>query len=278
MNFLLLASIISGMLFQSVSRKNCNSGAFTFSFVCALFSALFFVLTASFKLKFNISLFPYVIAFALSFSMAIVGIFFAIKSGSLSLSSLASSYSLIIPCIYGLIFLKETSSAFLYASFLFLFLSFTLINVKKGDNKITALWVIYALMVFLGNGFCATIQKMQQVAFNEAYKNEFMSLSLLLVSVFMLFFVLFREKNIFIASVKEDFLWMVGCGLTNGAVNLFTMILAGKMATSIMFPLISAGGIIATWIVSRFFYRERLTIYQNIGLLLGIAAVIFLNL
>jgi len=94
----------------------------------------------------------------------------------------------------------------------------------------------------------------------------------------MLFFVLFREKNIFIASVKEDFAWMVGCGLANGAVNLFVMILSGKMATSIMFPLISAGGIIATWIVSRLFYREKLTTYQNIGLILGVISVIFLNI
>ncbi len=278
MNLILLVSIILGVLFQSVSRKNCKSGAFSFSFVCTLASAMFFVFTAAFKLSFNISLLPYAIAFAMSFGMATVGIFFAIKTGSLSLTSLASSYSLIIPCIYGLIFLKETSSVFIYVGLVFLFLSFTLINVKKCDNKITALWVIYASMVFLGNGFCSTIQKMQQVAFNGAYKNEFMALSLLLISVVLLFFVLFREKNIFIASVKEDFAWMVGCGLANGAVNLFVMILSGKMATSIMFPLISAGGIIATWIVSRLFYREKLTTYQNIGLVLGIVAVIFLNI
>jgi len=278
MNLILLVSIILGVLFQSVSRKNCKSGAFSFSFVCSLTSAMFFVFTAAFKFSFNISLLPYVIAFAMSFGMATVGIFFAIKAGSLSLTSLANSYSLIIPCIYGLLFLKEMSSVFMYVGLVFLFLSFSLINVKKGDNKITALWVIYASMVFLGNGFCSTIQKMQQVAFNGAYKNEFMALSLLLISVVMLFFVLFREKNIFIASVKEDFAWMVGCGLANGAVNLFVMILSGKMATSIMFPLISAGGIIATWIVSRLFYREKLTTYQNIGLILGVISVIFLNI
>jgi len=162
MNLILLVSIILGVLFQSVSRKNCKSGAFSFSFVCSLTSAMFFVFTAAFKFSFNISLLPYVIAFAMSFGMATVGIFFAIKAGSLSLTSLANSYSLIIPCIYGLLFLKEMSSVFMYVGLVFLFLSFSLINVKKGDNKITALWVIYASMVFLGNGFCSTIQKMQQ--------------------------------------------------------------------------------------------------------------------
>ena len=50
------------------------------------------------------------------------------------------------------------------------------------------------------------------------------------------------------------------------------------MAASLMFPLISAGGIILTYIVSRFAYKEKLSLNQNIGVVLGVAAVIFLNL
>ena len=63
----------------------------------------------------------------------------------------------------------------------------------------------------------------------------------------------------------------------NGAANLFVMILA-KMPASPVYPLISGGSIILTWIIARFFYKEKLTVYQNIGLVLGIGAVAFLNL
>jgi multidrug transporter EmrE-like cation transporter len=45
-----------------------------------------------------------------------------------------------------------------------------------------------------------------------------------------------------------------------------------------MFPLISAGGLIVTFIVSRFFYKEKLTRTQLVGFLLGLFAVIFLNI
>ena len=55
------------------------------------------------------------------------------------------------------------------------------------------------------------------------------------------------------------------------------MILSGKMPVSLMFPLISAGGLIVTYIVSRFFYKEKLTKIQFIGFIFGLMAVVFLN-
>ena len=68
-------------------------------------------------------------------------------------------------------------------------------------------------------------------------------------------------------------------GILNGAANLFVMILAAKRVPSaLMYPLISGGSIILTWITSRFYYKEKLTILQNIGLIVGIAAVVLLNL
>jgi len=71
---------------------------------------------------------------------------------------------------------------------------------------------------------------------------------------------------------------MALCGLANGIVNLFTMILSNTMPASVMFPLISGGGIILSTIVSIVLYKEKLNTYQFIGLLMGIASVVFLNL
>lgn len=61
-------------------------------------------------------------------------------------------------------------------------------------------------------------------------------------------------------------------------VNLFVMILTGLMPVSLMYPLISAGGIIVTYIVSKFFYKESLTKAQLIGFILGIGSVVLLNM
>ena len=49
------------------------------------------------------------------------------------------------------------------------------------------------------------------------------------------------------------------------------------MPVSLMFPLVSAGGLIITYAVSKFLYKETLSKTQFIGFVFGLAAVIFLN-
>ena len=71
---------------------------------------------------------------------------------------------------------------------------------------------------------------------------------------------------------------MALCGIANGAMNLFVMLLSTRMNASLMFPVFSAGGIILTWTVSRFVYKEKLALGQNLALVLGILAVVFMNL
>ena len=64
----------------------------------------------------------------------------------------------------------------------------------------------------------------------------------------------------------------------NGLTNMLVMILSGLMAVSVMFPLISAGGIIVTFIISKFVYKENLTRMQFMGFLVGILSIVFLNI
>lgn len=119
---------------------------------------------------------------------------------------------------------------------------------------------------------------MQQDASNGAYKNEFMLTALAIVTVFMLVMSLLKERNKITIYAKAGWYWATACGLLNGIVNLFVMILSGRMAVSLIFPLISAGGFVGTYIVSRFFYKETLTKIQSAGFVIGLAAVVFLNI
>ena len=94
----------------------------------------------------------------------------------------------------------------------------------------------------------------------------------------MCFFILFKERKEIVYYTKCGWHYGLICGIMNGMVNLFVMILAGLMPVSLMFPLISSGGIIVTYVVSRFFYKESLTKAQFIGFIFGIGSVILLNI
>ena len=246
------------------------------SVLCA---AIFFLCISAGKLEFRADVLLYSLFFALGYGTAVIGLFFAIKTGPLSLTALLQSYSLIIPTMYGLIFLGDEIDAFLIVGLIALMISLFLVNWEKksDEKKITPKWIFFVLLSFFGNGCCSVVQKMQQDHFEGAYKNEFMIPALLAVAAVIAIFALILERDRFLPSVKGSG-WAALWGLSNGLSNFLVMVLTTRLPASVMYPMISAGGIIISWVIARAVYRERLNVMQNVGVILGIAAVVLLNL
>lgn len=284
MNIIFISIIVIGLSLQHITKKSYNNkiqggGVICFSALSSLVAALFFVFQIKLPLSFDLSILPYAIIFGLGYGSCVVCSVLAILCGSLSLTSLITSYSLIIPTLYGMIFLKEPISYYLIIGLVLLFISLFLINfVKDTNHKLSLKWLIYVVVAFVGNGICTTVQKVQQIDFSGKYKAEFMSLSLLIVVAILLITALKTEKNDIVPAIKKGIIPIVVCGVANGIVNLFVMILSLRMSASVMFPLVSAGSIILTYFISLLWYKEELTLIQNIGFSLGVISVIFLNL
>lgn len=284
MNYLFLILITVGISIQQIAKKAYNqkvlNGAFGFSAASSLFALLFFAVTITQKLSFNSEFLIYSILFALCYSVATVCSFMSVLTGPLSISSLEIQYSLIIPTVYGLIAYKEPISALLIIGITLLLISLFLVNLEeKGEKKkITIKWGVYTFFAFVSNGGCSTVQKIQQENCNGNYKNEFMIIALAITVVSLAFFALISEKKEMILNIKKGFLWCFICGIANGMVNYLVLVLSLRMPASIMFPIISAGGIILTALISIFFYKEKLSIQQKVGLILGTLAIVALNL
>ena len=183
-----------------------------------------------------------------------------------------------IPALYGVFFLKERLSLFFYPGIVLLVISLFLINQQGEKTKIRLKWIVYVILAAVGNGMCSVFQKMQQVKFEGAYKNELMILALVSGAIGLGVLALIQERKEIVICVKKGWIYAVLGGICNGVLNLFVMILSGKMSASLMFPSISAGGIIVTYIISKYFYKETLTKKQTIGFVFGIISVILLNL
>jgi len=286
--------IIIGISAQSVlkkgySKKSEGQGVFVFSAVSVLTACLFFVFESGFKFNYNPEILPYAIGFAAAYCAATLFGFLAILTGPLSLTSLATSYSLLIPTFWGIIFDGDETSVWLYLGLLLLAASLVFINLKdkpkgngaggtEGEVKITLKWAIFVLIALVTNGACSTIQPAQSRIFEGKYDSIFMIIALAIVFVALVAFVLVKERGEITPSLKSGALFMVVCGLTNGLVNLLVMLASPLVNNSVFFPLISAGGIVLTWVISVTLYKEKLSMKQNIGLVLGIASIVFLNL
>ena len=77
--------------------------------------------------------------------------------GSLGVTMLIFSYSLIIPTFYGVIVLKEPVSYFTWIGLSLLAVSLFLLNFKNETVKISLKWSVFTFMSFVGNGMCSTI-------------------------------------------------------------------------------------------------------------------------
>ena len=283
MNVLFLLLIILALSFQHISCKSYNQKSdvvFTFSALVPLFAITFFIIPLKGSFEFNFTAFLFSIGFAVMYCMGVLGSLLAIMTGPLSLSSLIAAYSLIIPASYGLIFLKEPVSVFLIVGIVLLLVSLFLINMeKKGEEKkITLKWVFYALLTFVGNGGCSTVQKMQPLYCDGKYKNEFMVMAYAIAVILLFIPVILKERKGFVKNLRTACPYALIYGVSNGAVNFLVILLSTMMAASVMFPLISAGGIVLTVLVSIFIYKEKLSREQILGVILGVGAIVALNI
>lgn len=281
--FLVIAVIclaIQNVALKQYSKREAQGNFFLYTTLTSSFALLFFVVSSGFKLTFDMAYIPYSVGFALAYGGSMFAYAQAIKSGSLSLSALISAYSLIIPSVYGVAFLKEKLSAVSYVGIVLLLISLFLINMNgKEEKRFSLKWVVCIVIHFIGNGMCSTLQKMQQTALDGNFKNEFMIAALLLVAVtFALTWIFTTKRGERLSSVKACAPYSAVHGLSNGATNLLVLFLTGLLPTAIFFPSMSAGGIITTFFVALFIYKEKLSKAQIVGFAIGVLSVVLLNL
>lgn len=284
MEALILALIVAGVSVQSVCKKAYSNkvagGVFSFTGASVLFAMIVFLFTSNGKLDFSVDLIWYSIAFAVVYCTSSLCSLMAIKTGSLSLTSLFTQYSLLIPTFFGIIAYNEETGPMLYTGIALLVVSLWIINYVRGEEKhFSVKWILFIFLAFVGNGMCSVVQNIQQHAFDQNGKSEFMIIALAIVAVWMFVLGVITEKKEMGTNLRKGFWMYAVCGIANGVVNYLVLYLYGiKFPASVSQPVISAGGIILTGLISIFVYKEKLTRNQLIGMLLGTVAIVVLNI
>lgn len=283
MSYLLLGVIVFVLLIEQILSKQYNLHAkrynvILFTAVGCFFELLFFLFNGMGQLNFQKELFPYALALAVAFGLASVAVVLAIKTGPLSITMLVYSYSLLIPTFYGIFFLHEPVNNALFLGLLALAVALYLINRNKNEStKFHPMWIVYIFLAFLGNGMCSTVQKMQQIRFSGAYKNELMVVALVIVTLVLSVIGLCQKGNK-TEMLKDCIRYAPLKGICNGIINFLVMTVSASLPNAVLFPSISAGSIVLTFICSMTIYHERLSKSQLVGYVLGVISVILLNI
>lgn len=272
-------------------NKRCTGGTYTFTgMVCLAALVVFLIINRDFDV--TLPLVIYSVAFSVAYAAASVCMVLAIRYGSLAKTSLVISYSLLVPAVYGIVFLGDPISPFMIVGFVLLVISLFLTNyvpknsepqalpTEKKKKSTTVLWLIFLIISFIGNGMCSTIQKMEQIALgDQAQANLFMIIALAINTIFMFVMALCTEKPKEVGEVCKKTWWIAAiCGVFNGLTNYLVLVLNGKLPPSVLFPVISAGGIVFIFLYAMIVYREKFKPMQIVGFILGVGSIVLLNL
>ena len=274
--------------FKKIYQGKTNKGTFLFTAMIQLVAACFFAGACLFGGGFSYEwgALPYSLLFALATSTCCITSVTSLRYGPLALTSLFSSYSLMLPTIYGFVRFKNPVFVSQLIGIALLLVSLYLTNMGKKDGGEEAKkekgnfkkWLPLVIVMAVSNGMCAITQTEQQHRFDGAYKNEFMMIALLASFLVLLCVGLAKERGDAGTVLKLGALPAVLTGAANGATNLLVMVVTATIAASVFFPVISGGGMVLAYIISVTLFKEKFTTGQKVGILLGVASLVFLNL
>ena len=207
----------------------------------------------------------------------------ALCLGPMSLTGMIVSFSVILPIAYGIVFARENPTVFQGVGLVFFCFIRGFTSLRAGtppasqetSAKDRKKWLVYVFLTFVANGLCSVVQKMHQSAYPHRQLGEFVLYACGFCT--LVFGVAYLKKRTAHNSVCG--IGLAGfAGLSNAAANFCTLLLAGNEYAAVMYPVISAGTVLAALVCGRVLFGEKLGLGQWAALLCGLAAVVLLRL
>lgn len=234
---------------------------------------IFFLAMSIYNLKFHLPTMLFASGYGVALFFSTLFGYMALMNGSMALTSLIISYSVIIPCCFGMIFLNESVSLIQIIGFILLLSSMYLLKQQADNIKTNRYWFIYVAITFLCNGICSVIQKLHQTVYPSNYCNEFMVFSIFVTFTLFLIASICKKEEKSIGSVK----YAIPAGILMGLGNYLTLMLSSAVNATVLFPLISVFSMLFNVTVSKLIFKDKFSIIQLIGIGIGVISVLLIK-
>lgn len=199
--------------------------------------------------------------------------FKALSMGPIGLTSTIVSFSLVIPFIFGVTLLQEKISVYGIIGIGLLCISILMLNLRKGTG-FSSKYALYVFATLVLNGIFSVIQKYHQICFPNQYRIEFLITALLCVLITTFVFNRKNSANVHICISLDAII----AGVMNGLSNYIVLYLSATENASVLFPVCSVAQIITTCLIGRIAFSEKLKCIQVGGIILGLTAIVLLNI
>ena len=263
---------------QSVITKFASTGGrvaktIPFNFFKSLGSFLMFALVCVWNFKWHVPTALYACAYGVILLSCNVFGFLALSKGPMALTSIICTYNIIIPCIYGVAFLNEKIRALQGVGFVLLAISMLLLRKKDKTVEFKKHWLLCVIITFLGNGVNSIILKLHQTIYPGSYQIEFMCIAMFVGFAALFAAMLFTKQKPEISEMK----FSVPSGVLTGGTLFLTLYLSAEVDATVLFPLTTVFSICINCISSKIIFKDRFTVEQIIGIILGVISVILIK-
>lgn len=210
---------------------------------------------------------------------------YGMKSGTVSLVSMFSTAGLLVPIIAGAFMFKQPVSLVQWVGIVLFFLSAWLLiksseNTYNGFNFKTFLLLIGAM---LSNGLTMLAQQMYTHYIPGGNISLFSFLSFGAVTIFGVPTALAMgrsEKNADLDKNLSKTLYICGFALAVAVfvINQFATSLTALLPPVFLFTFINGGGTIISTLVAAVMYKEKLSLYSILGVIIGLSSMIIIKL
>ena len=225
------------------------------------------------------------LAFGVCLAASSIGYAEAMHNGPFSLTGIINSCNVLIPILVGCIAFQDQLRLPHIIGILLLLSTFVLSGTgNQGEKKeIRPIWYFLILLSFLGNGFGAVILSAFNKLPNPGSSNSFMAVGFLFGALQLLAYVLIckaRKPDSVVA--LQPSLRLAGLLAVSAfcvfACNSLMIRLAAVYPGAMLFPVYNGISSVLSCLASWILFREIMDRKKVITIILGIGAVILLNL
>lgn len=294
MNYILMAlSVFAGtaksLLSKGLNKVNRNRFGLALSNTYIFFASFCAILLFSFITGLGtVSVFSVILGILCAVTL-MAGQFLymeALSCGTVSVTAFIYSCGFLIPTVAGFIFWDEAVTLTKAAGILILLAAFFLISydrqrktaVNGTKNPKNLKWKICSFAAMTSSGLLGIFQKVHQMSDHKDELCSYLLISMSGALILSLALAFLSKKGRFdVTYTKGSALIAVSCGIIYGVANILNLKLAGLVPATLLFPVTNGGGIVLTTFLGGVLFKERLSLPQKIGILLGILAILIIS-
>lgn len=279
----ILSSTMIFVVFKLFSRFKINTmQAIVFNYVTACFCGIIFQ-----KNPIDIATIPEYtwFPFALGLGVLFITVFnlmaLTTQRSGLSVVSVATKMSVVIPIIFGLVYYKESLGIFKLVGIFLALIAVYLASIKTSDGlKIKPVNIIFPILVFLGSGIIDATLKYLEGEFIAENDIPIFSATIYAMAAFIGFFILIFQasKGKFQFQIKN----VIG-GIALGIPNYFSVyflvqtLRSGILDSSGVFTINNVAIVMVSTVLGILLFKEKLLTKNWIGIGLAILGIVLIS-